>query len=164
MTCTETVPPGGALALETLPPPGGTYTANLLAPGPHFQIHVHKCPECEKATVQTSRGELTCSQADLARAECDSRVKKPGKRNKATIPPAVRRAVLARDRFRCQAPGCGNTRFLEVHHLAPRKLGGGNGKANLLTLCASCHGFVHKKGSLAGRMVLPPERGVDLVP
>ena len=156
--------PRGGIGTGNIAPPGGTYTANLLAPGPHFQIHVHKCPECEKATVQTSRGELTCSQADLARAECDSRVKKPGKRNKATIPPAVRRAVLARDRFRCQAPGCGNTRFLEVHHLAPRKLGGGNGKANLLTLCASCHGLVHKKGSLAGRMVLPPERGVDLVP
>ena len=146
--------PRGGIGTGTIAPPGGTHTANSSAPGPHFQIHVHKCPECEKATVQTSRGELTCRTADLARAECDSRIKKPGKRNTATIPPAVRRAVLARDRFRCQAPGCGHTRFLEVHHLTPRKLGGGNNRGNLLTLCAACHGLAHEKGSMDAGMAL----------
>ena len=156
--------PRGDIGTGTIAPPGGTHTANPLAPGPHFQIHVHKCPECEKATIQTSRGELTCSQADLARVECDSRVKKPGKRNQATIPPAVRRAVLARDRFRCQAPGCGNTRFLEVHHLTPRHLGGGNGIDNLFTLCSACHGLVHEKSGRAASAKMLADRGTTLHP
>ena len=152
--------PRGNIDTGNIAPPGGTHTANLLAPSPHFQIHVHKCPECQKATVQTSRGELTCSEADLARAECDSRVKKPGQRNTATVAPAVRRAVLARDRFRCQAPGCGHTRFLEVHHLTPRKLGGGNNSENMITLCASCHRLVHENGGMIATVALTAGRGM----
>jgi 5-methylcytosine-specific restriction endonuclease McrA len=54
--------------------------------------------------------------------------------------------VLARDSHRCQAPGCRATRFLEVHHLEPRRQGGRNSAANLITLCAACHGLLHESG------------------
>ncbi|MEO8183807.1 MAG: hypothetical protein ABI895_33705, partial [Deltaproteobacteria bacterium] len=44
-------------------------------------------------------------------------------RAQQTIPPALRRAVLLRDRRRCQVPGCTNTRWLDVHHLELRSEG-----------------------------------------
>jgi 5-methylcytosine-specific restriction endonuclease McrA len=41
--------------------------------------------------------------------------------------------------------GCGQTRFLEIHHLVPRAAGGKNRQDNLVTLCASCHRLLHEK-------------------
>jgi predicted HNH restriction endonuclease len=41
--------------------------------------------------------------------------------------------------------GCGQTRFLEVHHLMPRAAGGKNSADNLITLCASCHRLLHER-------------------
>jgi len=111
---------------------------------PPFQVHVHQCPDCGKSTVQTSRGEMEMSQADTERAECDGQIKRPGRRNTATIPPGRRTEVLERDRFRCQAPGCGNSRFLEVHHIKSRSRGGGNELDNLITLCSGCHRLHHE--------------------
>ena len=109
-----------------------------------FQIHVHRCPECSKRSVQTSRGELEISEADAKRTECDARIKQPGKPNTATIAPGRRSDVLRRDRYRCRAPGCGNNRFLEVHHIQPRSRGGGNKLENLVTLCSGCHRLHHE--------------------
>jgi len=111
---------------------------------PPFQIHVHRCPECGKSTVQTSRGEMEISTADAERAECDGRIKRPGQSNTATVPPARRTEVLERDRFRCRAPGCDNSRFLEVHHVKPKSRGGGNELENLITLCSGCHRLHHE--------------------
>jgi len=68
-----------------------------------------------------------------------------GQRNRATIPPKVRIAVLARDRHRCATPGCGAAHFLEVHHVVPRGLGGSNRADNLVTLCSRCHRFAHEQ-------------------
>jgi 5-methylcytosine-specific restriction endonuclease McrA len=90
--------------------------------------------------------------ADCERIACDAAESTPGERNQTTIPPRVRRAVLARDRHRCRAPGCGRTRFLEVHHLKPRSRGGTNDPANLITLCAACHRLWHERGGVARRM------------
>ena len=79
---------------------------------PPVQIHVHQCVSCGK--VEAGGREL--GRADAERVQCDAAIAEPGKRNTTTIPPKTRREVLARDRHRCQAPGCGRTRFLEVHH------------------------------------------------
>jgi 5-methylcytosine-specific restriction endonuclease McrA len=58
----------------------------------------------------------------------------------------VRREVLARDRHRCRRKGCRHTRFLEVHHLVPRRQGGRNEPENLVTLCTGCHSLWHENG------------------
>jgi hypothetical protein len=126
-------------------------TRRRVFPAP-FQVHVHRCPECAKSMVQTSRGEMEISKADAGRVECDSRVKRPGHPNAATIPPNRRIAVLSRDRFHCQSPGCRNSRFLEVHHIKPRSLGGRNDLDNLVTLCSACH-RLHHEGRL--RVLVP---------
>lgn len=62
----------------------------------------------------------------------------------ATIPPKARRAALHRAGHRCESPGCGRTRFLEVHHRKPRAKGGGHDPANLQILCSGCHRFAHR--------------------
>jgi hypothetical protein len=59
-------------------------------------------------------------------------------RAKQTTPPALRRAVLARDHRCCRVPGCRNTAFVDVHHLHLRSEGGPHRSENLLTLCGLC--------------------------
>jgi len=113
---------------------------------PPVQIHVHEDAATGKMTVQTDAGERELSLAEAERMRCDAAVCEHGGRNTTTIPPRVRREVLARDLHRCRAPGCGRTRFLEVHHIKPRQQGGNNRPENLVTLCASCHRLWHERG------------------
>ena len=108
---------------------------------PPIQIHVHQCVSCGK--VEAGGREL--GRADAERVRCDAAVSVPGQRNSTTIPPRTRREVLARDRHRCQAPGCGRSRFLEVHHRKARARGGTHEPANLITLCAACHRLWHQR-------------------
>jgi len=115
---------------------------------PPVQIHVHQCPDCEIATVQTNRGERVLSHPQREQLECDAVVSKSGERNKSIIPPRIRREVLTRDRHRCQSPGCQSTHFLEIHHRTPRARGGTNDPDNLITLCSSCHAQAHRGGAM----------------
>jgi hypothetical protein len=65
-------------------------------------------------------------------------------RAKQATPPALRRAVLARDHRRCRVPGCRNDIFLDVHHLELRSEGGRNDADNLITLCGAHHRAAHR--------------------
>lgn len=107
---------------------------HLPANKPPVQIHIHQCPDCAKATVQTSKGELKLGDAELERALCDCQISKPNQRNTTSIPPATRRKVLARAMHKCQQPGCNHTRFLEAHHITPRSKGGTNDLENLICI------------------------------
>ncbi|MCK9997404.1 MAG: HNH endonuclease, partial [Candidatus Krumholzibacteria bacterium] len=118
----------------------------VVASRPPVQIHVHENAATGRMTVQTDAGERELSRAESERMRCDAAVCEQGDRNTTTIPPRTRREVLARDQHRCQAPGCGRTRFLEVHHIVARQKGGSNKAENLMTLCSSCHRLWHEKG------------------
>ncbi len=135
-----------AALVETKELHGGKCPRGHLASRPPVQIHVHENAETGRMTVQTDSGERELSRAESDRMRCDAAVCEYGGRNKTTIPPRVRREVLARDNHRCQAPGCGRTRFLEVHHIKQRQSGGSNLAENLVTLCASCHRLWHERG------------------
>jgi len=113
---------------------------------PPVQIHVHENAATGRMTVQTNAGERELSRAESERMRCDAAVCEQGGRNTTTIPPRVRREVLARDKHRCRAPGCGRTRFLEIHHIVARNRGGSNHADNLVTLCATCHRLWHERG------------------
>jgi len=65
-------------------------------------------------------------------------------RAQQTTPPALRRAVLARDHRRCGVPGCRNSAFLDVHHIQLRSEGGRNAADNLITLCGAHHRASHR--------------------
>jgi len=48
-----------------------------------------------------------------------------------------RRAILARDRHRCQY--CGSRTHLTIDHIIPRSRGGGSTWENIVTSCAPCN-------------------------
>lgn len=140
-------------------------TAPRGASAPRYQIHVHECPTCAKATVH---GERELSKNETQRVHCDATIHRHGHRSQSTIPPRIRREVLARDRHRCRRKGCNHSRFLEIHHIVPRSRGGTHDPANLVTLCSSCHRLWHENGGdltrlLSGRIasgdILIPQPG-----
>lgn len=145
-TATGTAATAPAIALAAAPAaaPAGPPAAAPAAAGSRYQIIIYKCRECDRGEVRTSLGARTLSPAQMAAVECDAAVLGDDGRNRATVPPAMRRAVLARDGHRCRAPGCGRTRFLEVHHRLPRERGGDNRPDNLITLCSACHRIWHE--------------------
>ena len=51
-------------------------------------------------------------------------------------------AILKRDRFRCQVPGCNCRRNLHIHHIIWRSKGGSDEPWNLITLCATHHLYI----------------------
>jgi hypothetical protein len=66
-------------------------------------------------------------------------------RRTRSIPPAIRRALVLRDRG-CCFPGCTHTRFLHGHHWRHWLHGGETSLANLLLLCPFHHRLVHEGG------------------
>ncbi len=65
-------------------------------------------------------------------------------RKTRTIPPALRRALEARDRG-CRFPGCG-LRFTDAHHVRHWADGGETKLENLILLCRFHHRLVHEEG------------------
>lgn len=70
------------------------------------------------------------------------------------IPDDIRREVLRRDGYRCQACNWSHDewnpsdpRHLELHHVMHHAKGGANVKENLKSLCTVCHDKLHKKES-----------------
>jgi hypothetical protein len=73
-----------------------------------------------------------------------------GRKTRA-IPPALRRALAARDRG-CRFPGCTCTRFVDAHHIDHWADGGVTSLHNLALLCRLHHRLVHEGGfSIATR-------------
>ena len=66
-------------------------------------------------------------------------------RRTRTIPPAMRRALLIRDRG-CRFPGCASTHRLHGHHVRHWAKGGETSLDNLLLLCPFHHRLVHEGG------------------
>src|SRR3569833_387126 len=64
-------------------------------------------------------------------------------RKTRSIPPAMRRALNARDRG-CRFPGCPNTRYVDGHHIHHWANGGEAKLSNLVQLCRFHHRQVHE--------------------
>lgn len=127
------------LVLEALAatPVGASSTA------PHHKIVTTVCPTCSAAAC----GGRPVPLAELAARMEDAEVVDADGGTRRTIPPKTRARVMARDGHTCQAKGCGNTRFLEVHHKTPVAAGGTNEPENLITLCSGCHRALHERKS-----------------
>ena len=131
--------------------------APALAPDRH-EIVVHVAAE-----VLTDRGAGRCEvehgsalAAETARRLCCDAgivpmVDGPGGeplsvgRRTRSIPPAVRRALLGRDRG-CRFPGCTATHRLHGHHVRHWANGGETALHNLILLCPAHHRLVHEGG------------------
>jgi uncharacterized protein DUF222 len=91
-------------------------------------------------------------------------------RKTRSIPPAIRRALNARDPG-CCFPGCTHQRYLDAHHVEHWADGGETTLGNLLHLCRTHHRLVHEGGitveARAGggwRFARPDGREFDLPP
>ena len=128
------------------------------APGERYQVVVHvDAPVLADAdapgqsvldggarvSAETSQ-RLACDATRVVmRHDTDGRVSEVGARTR-TIPPALRRALLHRDRG-CRFPGC-NVRFAEGHHVRHWAHGGPTTLSNLALLCRRHHRSVHEEG------------------
>src|SRR5688500_16577291 len=84
-------------------------------------LTMEQCPDCARAWDISSGKKIELDLAAIERRICDPKVV-GGAHVGATamaIPQALRRAVLARDRYRCTVPGCRAHGWLELHHLVP---------------------------------------------
>ena len=135
-----------------------------LTGGERYQVFVHVDAETlatdSPGASVTGRGEcaiadgpgiapetarrLACDCAYVALVERDGRPLSVGRRTRA-IPPAIRRALTARD-GRCQFPGCERRRFVDAHHINHWARGGETALDNLVLLCRRHHRLVHEGG------------------
>jgi len=66
-------------------------------------------------------------------------------RKTRTVPTAIKRALMARDKS-CAFPGCHHTRFVDAHHIQHWSAGGETSLDNLMLLCSQHHTLVHEGG------------------
>lgn len=108
----------------------------------------------EAGTCTIERG-ATLSRETLERLGCDASVvvaleNARGEvldvgRKTRSVPPAMRRALQARDGG-CRFPGCDRHRFVDAHHIEHWAGGGETRLGNLLLLCRAHHRLVHEGG------------------
>jgi hypothetical protein len=77
-----------------------------------------------------------------------------------SIPAAIRRAVLWRDRYQCAWPRCGRpAAWCDVHHIEHKRDGGKTSVKTCVTLCQFHHDVcIHRRG---WRIVLNPDGSVS---
>jgi hypothetical protein len=118
-----------------------------------------------RVSAETSR-RVACDSGLVKIAHAaDGSVVAAGRRTR-TVPPAVRRALEARDRG-CRFPGCG-LRFTDAHHVKHWADGGETSLRNLVLLCRRHHRAVHEGGvrvciDADGQVVFFTPRGKTLL-
>ena len=96
-----------------------------------------------RVSAETSQ-RLACDASRVVmRHDADGRIFEVGAKTR-TIPPALRRALLHRDRS-CRFPGC-HGRFCQAHHIRHWAQGGPTTLSNLVLLCRRHHRAVHEEG------------------
>jgi hypothetical protein len=96
------------------------------------------------ALAEATTERLACDASMVEIRERDGQPLSVGRKTRV-IPPAMRRALQARDR-RCRYPGCENRRFLDAHHVRHWAKGGETKLTNLVLLCRRHHRFLHEGG------------------
>lgn len=123
---------------------GGTEESHSGVTPPNYLIVMLACPDCGKAAIPTGQGEVSVGEALLRAGQCDAVIEDPEGNRRTTIPPRVRRQAFQRARFRCEARGCTNVHFLEIHHRKQVSGGGLRDLENLVVLCWQCHRDLHR--------------------
>ncbi len=132
--------------------------AEAMTSGDKHQIVIHVAAEtlrhkeagcCEieegpSIAAETAR-RLACDASVVTLIENDRGEPLNIGRKTRSIPPALRRALNARDKG-CRFPGCTNTRYVDAHHIHHWADGGETKSSNLVSLCRFHHRLVHEGG------------------
>jgi Domain of unknown function (DUF222)/HNH endonuclease len=134
------------------------------SPAEHYQVVVHVdasvltdpeqpghsvVEDGARVSAETSQ-RLGCDASRVVMEhDADGRIFDVGAKTR-TIPPALRRALLYRDRS-CRFPGC-HGRFCQAHHICHWAHGGPTTLSNLVLLCRRHHRAVHEEGYRVSRM------------
>jgi len=116
----------------------------------NYQVLVHvdaqalsgKGGECDEPLPTVQR--LCCDGAVIPIVKHGNEVLDVGRKQR-TVPTALKRALLARDRT-CQFPGCHHRKFLDAHHIHHWADGGETSLDNLTLLCTHHHTLLHEGG------------------
>jgi len=139
-------------------PPGALPVPISGSRAERYQVVLHVEAETLEAEGESGRSEMEdgtrVSGETSRRLACDAgvvdvmhaangRILDVGRRRR-TVPPAIRRALEARDGG-CRFPGCG-IRFTDAHHVTHWGDGGETKVENLVLLCRHHHRLVHEGG------------------
>ncbi len=122
--------------------------------GERFQVMVHIDQEAlgaDGSWSATLEDGTRVPAETLRRVACDCGIVAVGHDGEAlnigrrtrSIPPAIRRALMLRDKG-CAFPGCTHTRFLHGHHIQHWLHGGETSVRNLVMLCTFHHRLLHE--------------------
>jgi hypothetical protein len=122
-------------------PPGLPGSRPAGHPAHPRRCHIEDGPAISPATAQA----IACSATiTWMLHDHDGTLLDVGRRHR-TPPPALRRAVRERDRYRCQFPGC-ESRKTDIHHIVHWAKHGETKLVNLILLCKAHHVIVHDGG------------------
>ena len=113
--------------------------------GEVYRKVIQICPRCD----QDHGYDAEVTDTLRAEADCDAEVldMREGPRKghvSRTIPPALRRTVLHRDRGRCIVPGCESRLWLHLHHSVPFRVHPHHDVDLLCTVCTGHHRQTHE--------------------
>jgi hypothetical protein len=127
-----------------LRPPSGLTGGERYQVVIHVEADGHTAIEDGPGLAPATAKRLGCDASVVAMVERDGVPLSVGRRTRS-IPPSMRRALIARDGH-CQFPGCERRRFVDGHHIIPWFLGGETSLDNLVLLCRHHHGCMHEGG------------------
>ena len=121
--------------------------------GERYRVAIEHCPGCSR----TVSPDAEVSDTVVTEALCDAEIldMRPGPSQghvSRAVPEVTRRKVFSRAGWKCEVPECGNRRWLDIHHMQPRALGGRHGLENLASVCCIHHRCIHH-GTLAVELV-----------
>jgi len=113
--------------------------------GERYRVTLEHCPACR----QTEAADAEVSDTVAGEAACDAEVVdlRPGPTQghvTQAVPPATRRLVMGRAKWRCEVPNCRNRLALDIHHVRPRARGGTHAPDGLVCICDGHHRAVHR--------------------
>jgi hypothetical protein len=106
--------------------------------------HISHLQDGPHVSAETSR-RLCCDAGISVLTEDEDGTPLNIGRKSRVIPPAMRRALKARDEG-CQFPGCTLKYYIDGHHIKHWSKGGETSLANLVQLCRHHHRLVHEGG------------------
>ncbi len=127
-----------------------------MAPRPEVVVHADLAVLTER---EPGRAEIeagpSLTATTLERLACDCGVRLTTEANAETldvgrrsrsVPPALERLIVDRDRSRCRFPGCTQRGRLQIHHRQHWSRGGGTDQRNCFLVCLYHHKVLHEGG------------------